>query len=443
MAIRQNTFLLKRSNVPYKIPPLSGLTLGELALNTADAKLYTLFTSGTTGATEVREIGWNRISRTGDTVTGNFNFNGDISISGSSQPSGYVLSVTGDTNFKGNVNVQGNLIISGGTQSIFSGNSSSDLVRITQVGTGRAFVVEDSANPDFTPFQINNQGNVGVGQSLIISSYYSSTTVNAFLEINSTLSSRDYGIYQAGPVISLPSYGVFGNAQQIGVWGTLASDGGGIGVYGQTGNAGGESQSGDYIGGKFESFTSGGNRYSLQLLDGTEGVGKFLYSVTSDGKANWTSQLSGTSLTINGDSIITGSTYTKNLIVTGGTQSIFSGNSSTELVRITQTGSGDAFVVEDSANADISHFVIDANGNTAIGLTTPRQKLDVSGNTIVSGTISGGTMVITTQPTSGYTTTQILMRNSTTGQVEITDSTSPSIYNYGMTYVMTTFNYLT
>ena len=66
-----------------------------------------------------------------------------------------------------------------------------------------------------------------------------------------------------------------------------------------------------------------------------------------------------------------------------------------------------------------------------------------NGNTIVSGTISGGTMVITTQPTSGYTTTQILMRNSTTGQVEITDRTSPSIYNYGMTYAMTTFNYLT
>jgi hypothetical protein len=66
-----------------------------------------------------------------------------------------------------------------------------------------------------------------------------------------------------------------------------------------------------------------------------------------------------------------------------------------------------------------------------------------NGNTIVSGTISGGTMVITTQPTSGYTTTQILMRNSTSGQVEITDNTSPSIYNYGMTYAMSTFNYLT
>ena len=219
MANRQTTFLLKRSNVPGKIPPMSGLTIGELALNTADAILYT---SGTT-SNSILPIGWDRIHRTGDTVTGDFNFYGGLSA------------VT-----------------------------------------------------------------------------ISATTIN-----------------------------------------------------------------------------------------------------------------------------------TTNLYVTGGTQSIFSGNSSSDLVRITQTGSGDAFVVEDSANSDSSHFVIDAVGNVAIGLTTPRQKLDVSGNTIVSGTISGGTMVITTLPTSGYTTTQILMRNSTSGQVEITDSTSPSIYNYGMSYAMSTFNYLT
>jgi hypothetical protein len=79
MATRQTTLLLKRSNVIEKIPPLSGLTLGEMALNTADAKLYTLFTSGTTGATEVRQIGWDRVSKTGDTISGNLIINGSIS----------------------------------------------------------------------------------------------------------------------------------------------------------------------------------------------------------------------------------------------------------------------------------------------------------------------------------------------------------------------------
>lgn len=75
MAKRENSFLLKRSNVPGKIPLPGDLKLGELALNTADVKLYT---SGTT-ENDIIQIGWDRINRTGDTVTGDFMFNGDLS----------------------------------------------------------------------------------------------------------------------------------------------------------------------------------------------------------------------------------------------------------------------------------------------------------------------------------------------------------------------------
>jgi len=90
----------------------------------------------------------------------------------------------------------------------------------------------------------------------------------------------------------------------------------------------------------------------------------------------------------NNNSFITG-----NLTVTASTQSIFSGNSSVELVKIIQNGSGDAFVVEDIANGDASHFVINGSGNTAIGLTQPlgNDKLTVSGNTTVYGTLSATT----------------------------------------------------
>lgn len=79
MANRSNTFLLKRSNVVDKIPVLSGLTLGEVALNTADAKLYTLYTNGSVSPTEVREIGWNRLSISGGTLYGDLNVLGSIS----------------------------------------------------------------------------------------------------------------------------------------------------------------------------------------------------------------------------------------------------------------------------------------------------------------------------------------------------------------------------
>jgi hypothetical protein len=66
MGNRINTFLLKRSSIPGKIPSPGQLLLGEIALNSADAILYT---SGTT-ANSILPIGWDRISRTGDTMSG-------------------------------------------------------------------------------------------------------------------------------------------------------------------------------------------------------------------------------------------------------------------------------------------------------------------------------------------------------------------------------------
>ena len=46
-----------------------------------------------------------------------------------------------------------------------TGSTSQDLVRITQTGTGNAFVVEDSTNPDSTPFVIQTDGMVAIGTS--------------------------------------------------------------------------------------------------------------------------------------------------------------------------------------------------------------------------------------------------------------------------------------
>ena len=44
-------------------------------------------------------------------------------------------------------------------------NSASDAVRITQTGTGNALSVEDSTNPDATPFVVDTNGSVGIGTS--------------------------------------------------------------------------------------------------------------------------------------------------------------------------------------------------------------------------------------------------------------------------------------
>jgi hypothetical protein len=45
---------------------------------------------------------------------------------------------------------------------VVSVNTTSTALRVTQVGTGASFVVEDSANPDTSPFIIDNSGRVGI-----------------------------------------------------------------------------------------------------------------------------------------------------------------------------------------------------------------------------------------------------------------------------------------
>jgi hypothetical protein len=54
-------------------------------------------------------------------------------------------------------------------------------------------------------------------------------------------------------------------------------------------------------------------------------------------------------------------------------------NTATDAVRITQTGAGNALVVEDAANPDSTPFVVTADGNVVIGTTTATAKLDVVG----------------------------------------------------------------
>jgi len=66
MAKRNFRGLFKRSNISGKKPTSSDLLLGEVALNTADAIMYT---SGTTH-NDIVPIGWDRVSKTGDTMTG-------------------------------------------------------------------------------------------------------------------------------------------------------------------------------------------------------------------------------------------------------------------------------------------------------------------------------------------------------------------------------------
>ena len=110
-----------------------------------------------------------------------------------------------------------------------------------------------------------------------------------------------YGIYGTISGSTAGASAIYGEAakSQYGVYGLNQGDTAGeyIGVYGR----GQQSDSGlagtVYIGGKFYGDSGTGAGYSVQLQDGTEGVGKVLVSQTSDGKANWNT-FSGINITI-------------------------------------------------------------------------------------------------------------------------------------------------
>lgn len=80
------------------------------------------------------------------------------------------------------------------------------------------------------------------------------------------------------------------------------------------------------------------------------------------------------------DSLLSGDTPLKALLINS--------TSSTNAVRITHTGTGNALLVEDDTNPDASPFAVNADGNVGIGTTAPGSKLDVNGSTIVRGNIT-------------------------------------------------------
>jgi hypothetical protein len=105
------------------------------------------------------------------------------------------------------------------------------------------------------------------------------------------------------------------------------------------------------------------------------------------------------------------------------------------------TYSNNVFTIKQTGQADLTAIINSVTGWTVNG------DLTVTGTTtstnISGGTISGGTMVITSTPTNNDSPTEVLTRNSTTGQVESTSPQSPGLFNYGLANAIMTGNFLT
>ena len=112
----------------------------------------------------------------------------------------------------------------GGDQ-VISVNSTGPALRITQIGSGNALLVEDSSNPDSTPTVIDANGNVGMGtiapaHDLEVTKTKSGANTELLVRNTDTgVTSAAYAYVYQGAVQSF--FGSYGN--QIGIVGTSSS----------------------------------------------------------------------------------------------------------------------------------------------------------------------------------------------------------------------------
>jgi hypothetical protein len=319
----------------------------------------------------------------GVTISGN-----DINVSG-------VLTATSG-NFNQIISSSGANI--SGIVTISVSNPSSALT-ITQTGNGNALVVEDITNPDATPFVIDSSGFVGIGTTNPQNILHIEAS-NARVRYVETDATADNRIWNFGANDQEFSWQAFNDA---------GTGGGSRFVLTRSGNLIQEFQ-GYFAGSPWFAINNPNQRVGIgstipsTKLDviGDARVSGVVTAMTFSGQVNagvstlgitTTAGLSATQLSISGVSTfagittVTGTTlFSRQLNVSGvstfnntlnvvptstGIAGLFSGTTSSDMVRITQLGTGNALVVEDSTNPDSTPFVISGGGNVGIGTTNP------------------------------------------------------------------------
>jgi hypothetical protein len=252
-----NKVLLKKSSVAAKVPLVTDLDYGELALNYTDGRLY-------------YKDGANAIQ---------------------------VIASTASTSGQFTV------------PSVISVNSSTEALRITQIGSGDALRVEDAANPDTTPFRISSDGLVLVGGPPVI------------------------GGASTYPVLQVTGYGdgsIGANAAAMGINGFLPSGAGGYFAFNRSNSAtvgtNATVVNGDQIGRIVWSGADGTNyiraaQISVEV-DGVPGTnsmpGRLIFATTASGQTSSTGRMVitgegivgiGTTNPVTGTRLNIGSTY--------------------------------------------------------------------------------------------------------------------------------------
>lgn len=122
-------------------------------------------------------------------VTGSFN--GDV-VGPASATDNAIARYDGTT---GKIIQNSAVTIADDGATVIDANSTSAGLRITQTGTGNAFVVEDSASPDATSFIVDTNGNVGIGNILTVNG---NNTITDFIEYTTPVTAATLKYYYSG-----------------------------------------------------------------------------------------------------------------------------------------------------------------------------------------------------------------------------------------------------
>jgi hypothetical protein len=162
-------------------------------------------------------------------------------------------------------------------------SSSSDALRITQTGAGNALVVEDSTNPDSTPFVVKADGSVIVGYTTSVTGTGPVTATSPPLQVHGiTNNTSSLGLYNWGSTGSLVDALSFNRSlsNTIGTFGGAVTSGVDFGAISFSGDDG-------------TSFIEGARIFAE--VDGTPGTndmpGRLVFSTTADGAATPTERL--------------------------------------------------------------------------------------------------------------------------------------------------------
>jgi len=102
-------------------------------------------------------------------------------------------------------------------------------------------------------------------------------------------------------------------------------------------------------------------------------------------------------------------------------------NATTPALRITQTGTGDSILVEDSSNPDSSPFVVTAAGDVGIGTSSPRSLLDLNSTRGVKAYWGTAGTLGETQSTAGdYVANNLFVSAESAGTMTYTKTTNDS-----------------